>query len=183
MAHKLACADFTFPLLTHDQALKLIAMLGFDGVDIGLFEERSHLWPSWEFKDASQSARRLKGQLDDLGLKAADIFLQMDNDFTPYAVNHPDAVRRQKARDWFKKTLDYAATCGCHHITTLPGVHFAEEEYEVSFERAIKELQWRKVLKPPPLRPRYLDNLQTVEKLKSLQNGLSVLNLIERRNK
>ncbi len=143
MAHKLACADFTFPLLTHDQALKLIAMLGFDGVDIGLFEERSHLWPSWEFKDASQSARRLKGQLDDLGLKAADIFLQMDNDFTPYAVNHPDAVRRQKARDWFKKTLDYAATCGCHHITTLPGVHFAEEEYEVSFERAIKELQWR----------------------------------------
>ena len=41
MEHKLACADFTFPLLPHDQALALIAMLEFDGVDIGLFEERS----------------------------------------------------------------------------------------------------------------------------------------------
>lgn len=50
MQLKLACADFSFPLLSHDGALDLIAMLGFDGVDIGLFEGRSHLWPSRVFK-------------------------------------------------------------------------------------------------------------------------------------
>ena len=33
---KLACADFTFPLLPHDAVLDLIAVLGFDGVDVGL---------------------------------------------------------------------------------------------------------------------------------------------------
>jgi sugar phosphate isomerase/epimerase len=143
MAHKLACADFTFPLLTHDQALKLIAMLGFEGVDIGLFEERSHLWPSREFKDVEASARQLKRKLDDQGLRAADIFLQMDNDFQPYALNHPEAARRQKARDWFLKTLDFAANCGCRHVTTLPGVHFEEESYDASFTRAVNELQWR----------------------------------------
>ena len=38
MQLKLACADFTFPLLPHDRVLDLIAMLGFEGVDIGLFE-------------------------------------------------------------------------------------------------------------------------------------------------
>ena len=43
---KLACADFTFPLLPHDKVLDLIAALELDGVDIGLFEGRSHLWPS-----------------------------------------------------------------------------------------------------------------------------------------
>ena len=32
---KLACADFTFPLLLHDGALELIGLLDFDGVDIG----------------------------------------------------------------------------------------------------------------------------------------------------
>lgn len=143
MAHKLACADFTFPLLTHDQALSLIAILGFEGVDIGLFEDRSHLWPSREFKDVAASARRLKGKLDDQGLQAADIFLQMDNDFTPYAVNHPQAIRRQQARDAFLKTLEYAAGCACAHVTTLPGVHFEDEPYETSFARAVEELQWR----------------------------------------
>ena len=67
----------------------------------------------------------------------------MDNDFESYAVNHPEAARRQKARDWFLKTLDYAARCDCRHVTTLPGVHFEEEPYEDSFARAVDELQWR----------------------------------------
>src|SRR4249920_2006004 len=95
---KLACADFTFPLLEHDHALKLIAMLGMEGVDIGLFEERSHLWPSSEFAQIGKSAGLLKRKLDDVGLKPADIFLQMAPDFVPYAANHPDVARRIMAR-------------------------------------------------------------------------------------
>jgi sugar phosphate isomerase/epimerase len=143
ISYRLACADFTFPLLTHEQVLTLIAMLGFDGVDIGLFEGRSHLQPSGEFADVGASARLLKQKLADRGLLAADVFLQMDNDFTPYAVNHPQAGRRQQAREAFLKTLEYAAGCGCGHVTTLPGVHFEEEAYEVSFARAVEELAWR----------------------------------------
>jgi sugar phosphate isomerase/epimerase len=112
-------------------------------VDVGLFEERSHLWPSREFKNVRGSARRLKKKLDDLGLRAADVFLQTALDFRPYAVNHPQASRRRKARDWFLKTLDYAAGCGCKHVTALPGVHFEEEPYSDSFARAADELAWR----------------------------------------
>src|SRR5438093_178728 len=63
MKLKLACADFTFPLLPHERALDLIAMLDFDGVDIGLFEGRSHLWPSREFKAAEKSGARLGKEL------------------------------------------------------------------------------------------------------------------------
>ena len=74
MKLRLACADFTFPILPHDQVLQLIAMLGIKGVDIGLFEDRSHLRPSTEFKSVRRAARRLKKRLDDHGLVAADIF-------------------------------------------------------------------------------------------------------------
>ena len=143
MTHKLACADFTFPLLEHDQALRLIAMLGFEGVDIGLFEERSHLWPSREFEDVEGSARRLQARLEDKGLQAADIFLQVAEEFVPYALNHPEEKRRKKARDWFLMTLDYAAGCGCEHVTILPGVHFESESYGASLDRAVEELAWR----------------------------------------
>ena len=143
MEYKFACADFTFPLLPHDRALELIAMLEFDGVDVGLFEERSHLWPSREFRDTGSAARQLKRKLDDRGLRAADIFLQLAEDFAPCAINHPEAPRRQQARDRFLHTLDYAAECGCRHVTALPGVHFDTEPEATSLARAVDELAWR----------------------------------------
>ena len=143
MASPLACADFTFPLLSHAKVLQLIAMLEFTGVDIGLFENRSHLWPSREFAQLDQNARRLKDQLDAYGLVAADIFLQLDPDFMPYAINQPDAARRQFARDQFSQTLDYAARAGAHHVTTLPGVTFDDETSADSWQRALDELHWR----------------------------------------
>lgn len=139
----LACSDFTFPLLPHDGALQLVSMLGFEGVDIGLFEERSHLWPSREFHDVPRSAGRLKRKLDGFGLKPADVFLQTAMDFVPYAINHPKEARRRKARDWFLKTLEYAAECGCAHVTTLPGVYNEGESRADSFSRAVDELNWR----------------------------------------
>ncbi|MBL7127427.1 MAG: DUF1704 domain-containing protein [Ignavibacteria bacterium] len=45
----------------------------------------------------------------------------------------------------------------------------------------IQELQLRKVLHPAPLYPRYFKNAQIKNKLNLLRNGLTVLNLIERR--
>jgi len=143
MSTPLACADFTFPLLTHDQSLDLIAMLGFEGVDIGLFEGRSHLWPSKELADAAASGQAMAGRLDQRGLKCADVFLQMDNDFAAYAINHPQAERRQKARDWFERTLEYAAAAGSRHVTILPGVNAEGEDPASSWSRCCDELSWR----------------------------------------
>jgi len=140
---KLACADFTFPLLPHDKVLQLIGMLEFDGVDIGLFEERSHLWPSRQFEDVEKSAARLRAGLERHGLVAADVFLQMAPDFTPLAINHPEAERRARARDWFARTLDYAATVGAGHVTTLPGVFFPGRSQDDCWNRAVEELAWR----------------------------------------
>src|SRR5262245_17477552 len=119
MKYKLACADFTFPLLPHDRVLDLIALLEFDGVDVGLFEGRSHLWPSREFSNPARSGARLGRQLKDRGLRCADVFLQMNPNFVPYAINHPQVARRRHARDWFRRTLDYAAASGAKHVTTL----------------------------------------------------------------
>jgi sugar phosphate isomerase/epimerase len=143
MSYKLACADFSFPLLPHDKALQLIDMLDLDGVDVGLFEERSHRWPSREFEDVEKSARNLSSALARHDLLLADVFLQMAPDFTAYAINHPEAERRAHARDWFVKTLEYAAAAGARHVTTLPGVAFPEEPTGASWQRAVEELHWR----------------------------------------
>jgi sugar phosphate isomerase/epimerase len=143
MKLKLACADFAFPLLPHDKVLDLIAMLEFDGVDIGLFQGRSHLWPSKVFKSPIKSGKQLGRKLADRGLRCADVFLQMNPSFIPYAINHPGAARRRHARDWFLKTLEYAAACGAKHVTTLPGVYFDDEKPADSWQRSCGELAWR----------------------------------------
>ena len=143
MKLKLACADFAFPLLPHDHVLDLISMLEFDGVDIGLFEGRSHLWPSKEFKSLAKSGKALGRKLTDRGLLCADVFLQMNPSFIPFAVNHPEAARRRRARDWFLKTLDYTVACGAKHVTTLPGVNFENEKRADSWQRTCDELAWR----------------------------------------
>jgi sugar phosphate isomerase/epimerase len=141
---KLACADFTFPLLAHDTVLDLIAGMEFDAVDVGLFEGRSHLWPSREFANVERSAGALRGKLDDRGLRVADVFLQLDPDFVPYAINHPESSRRAHARSTFLKTLDYAVAAGSPHVTTLPGVYFENiEPRETSWGRSQQELAWR----------------------------------------
>ena len=143
MKLKLACADFAFPLLPHDRALDLIAMLGFEGVDIGLFQGRSHLWPSKVLRSPVASGKQLGRKLADQGLRCADVFLQMAPSFVPYAINHPAAARRQRARDWFLRTLDYAAAGGSKHLTTLPGVRFDQEKPADSWQRGCDELSWR----------------------------------------
>jgi sugar phosphate isomerase/epimerase len=141
---KLASADFTFPLLEHDKVLDLIAALELDGIDIGLFEGRSHLWPSREFENLARSADALRKKLADRGLAPADVFLQLAPDFVPYAINQPDATRRGAARDQFLRTLEYASRLGSPHVTTLPGVYFdGIESAADSWQRSQEELAWR----------------------------------------
>jgi sugar phosphate isomerase/epimerase len=143
MTLKLACADFTFPLLAHDKSLDLIAMLGFEGVDIGLFEGRSHLWPSRVFADLKSSAKELKKKLRDRGLALADVFLQTAPDFVSLAPNHPDLLIRRQAREWFSRTVEFTLECGGRHISALPGVAFDGEPEAESYERCRDELAWR----------------------------------------
>lgn len=143
MGFKFACADFTFPLLPHDNVLKLISLMGYQGVDIGLFQDRSHVQPSDVFDEPFKNGQLMGAKVKAEGLEVADVFLQLDLDFTPKAINHPDAAIREEAREAFLKLIEYAKGAESKHITCLPGVHFDGEDYEVSFARAKEELEWR----------------------------------------
>ena len=63
-------------------------MLGLTGVDIGLFEDRSHLYPSHVLADPKASSADLVARVTGKGLIIADIFLQTAG-FDTMTVNHP----------------------------------------------------------------------------------------------
>ncbi len=143
MNTKFACADFTFPLLPHEKSLDLIAMLDFQGVDLGLFHERSHVQPKEAFADIKGTAKKLRKELDKRKLQPADVFLQTALDFESTAINNPKESVRDFARDMFVKTLELAKQIGARHVTILPGVHFSGESFDESVARSSQELAWR----------------------------------------
>lgn len=144
-AHKIkySCADFTFPLLPHDKVLRLIKLLEFDAVDLGIFEDRSHHSPSHIAKDPVREGKFLAGQLSSLGLEAADVFLQTGADPPIAAANSPDQSIRTNNREIFLKTLEFTNALGCSHITGLPGVVHEGENFQEDWKRACTEAQWR----------------------------------------
>lgn len=138
-----SCADFTFPLLSHQHVLRLIKLLGIDAVDLGVFEDRSHNYPSHIAKDPVGIGKRLSRQLEAVGLEAADVFLQTGAEPPIAAANTPDESIRSKNRNIFLKILDYTCTLGCRHITGLPGVVHQGEILRDDWQRAVAETQWR----------------------------------------
>jgi sugar phosphate isomerase/epimerase len=143
MALKLSCADFSFPLLSHDQSLDVIAMLGILGVDVGLFSGRSHLHPEIELKQVSRRAKALAQKLAERGLDLADVFLIPGTSFAENAPNHPDAAVRAAAREQFRRAIEYVVLAGGKHLTALPGVFWPGELRSVAMQRCISELSWR----------------------------------------
>lgn len=139
----LSCTDFSFPLLEHDRALAVIALLGLHGADIGLFESHGHLKPSLELTKPAHNGKTLKRKLEAHGLRASDVFLQIAGDFAEFAVNHPEEKHRAFARKQFLRVLDYASAAGSEHVTILPGVFFENEPHATSVSRSANELAWR----------------------------------------
>jgi len=140
---KYSCADFTFPLLPHDKVLQLIKLLGIDAVDLGIFEDRSHNYPSTITKDPIHHGHKLTKQLQSLEMEAADVFLQTGAEPSINAANNPDRKVRTGNRELFKKMIEFAQALGCRHITGLPGVFHKGVDSGDDWNRALEEAQWR----------------------------------------
>lgn len=143
MPPKLAIADFTFPKLEWEQALRLARDLDIRAVDLGLFTGRSHLRPEELFGDLPGSAARVSAAIRSHQLEIADVFGQAALVAEDKAVNHPEAGERRSASEFFWQILDFSARCNARHLSLLPGVHFEEESYEDSLQRSVEELSWR----------------------------------------
>jgi sugar phosphate isomerase/epimerase len=138
-----SCAEYTFPLLPRSQRFGLLRMLGFEYVDIGLFERSSDLRPSQLAVDPKRFTRQLKASLTSARLRASDIFLQIGLDPTLSAANDPSPKVRSRNRTSFMQALDLCTALGCTHMTGLPGVRHAGLRVADEFALACKETAWR----------------------------------------
>lgn len=139
MSPRFACADFTFPLLPHDKALALLRLLDFAFVDLGVFEGRSHHYPSTLAEDPKRHADAMVASLRDHRLAASDVFVQTGTEPPIHAANTPDDEIRTRNRRVFDAMLDYARGLGCGHVTGLPGVRHDGVSESDDWRRAVDE--------------------------------------------
>jgi sugar phosphate isomerase/epimerase len=140
---KFSCADFTFPLLAHADALRLIRMLGCEGVDLGVFDGRSHLQPKEIMADPEGAVRRVKAMLAETRLVVSDVFLQTGPEPPEHAANDPDPAVRAANREMFDAVLGFCAALGCRHMTGLPGVWHPGVDTADDWKLAVGETRWR----------------------------------------
>jgi len=140
---RLGCADFTWPLLPHDDVLAHIARLGFDGVDLGLFGNRSHLRPEHVFRDVDRAARRVGQALEAVGLEAADVFLVPWTDLQRMAPNHPDQAEVEEGQALFSAILAFAHHIGAPGMTMNSGAVFDGDSPSTSLRRSAETLRRR----------------------------------------
>lgn len=140
---KFSCADFTFPVLERSAALRLIKLLGFDHVDIGLFARSTHFSPfNLQASPRSYTAQVLQ-DLDSAELQASDVFVQIGVDPSESAANDPSPAIHASNREVFKRSLEFCIALGCKHLTGLPGVFHAPASRDHDLSLAAEVAAWR----------------------------------------
>ncbi|MCX6895297.1 MAG: sugar phosphate isomerase/epimerase [Verrucomicrobia bacterium] len=143
LTNKFSCADFTFPLLPHDKVLALLRLLGMEGVDLGVFVDRSHVQPKDIVGNVPAAVKKMRASLAANGLVASDVFLQTGAEPPVRAANNPDTAVRNANREMFRRVLEFCAGLDCKHLTGLPGVWHANADKAADWQRAIEEARWR----------------------------------------
>jgi sugar phosphate isomerase/epimerase len=136
-----SCAEYSFPLLYRLQTLRLLQILEFEWVDIGLFERNPSFLPSELMEAPSKFIHAIREDLESSQIRAADVFLQIGRDPAESSANDPDPAVRARNREVFLRALEFCVALECAHLTGLPGVPHGESQRD--FALAAEEATWR----------------------------------------
>lgn len=140
---KFSCADFTFPVPDRVTALRLIKLLGFDYVDLGLFARSTHFSsPDLVASPRSYTTQVLQ-DLDAAEMRTSDVFLQIGVDPPECSANDPDRGVRAANREVFRRSLELCIALGCGHMTGLPGTFHPGVSREDDLDLAAEVCAWR----------------------------------------
>ena len=117
-----SCGDQSWAPLPHQSAVELIALLGFEAIDLVLGVNPRHLLASDVAVRPSSLAAELAPLLERHSLRVADVFVGPLGDFETLAPNHPDESQLAESRELFLAVVEFAeaARQSRHHTGARP---------------------------------------------------------------
>jgi len=122
MPIRLSCNDYAWPSLRHQTVLAVIDDLGYEGVDIGVFAEATHVTVSSVLGGPEQRAEQVRIDVEAAGLDVADVFLTSSMQLERLTPTSRHGNDEAELRTIFQATVEFAAALGAPGITLLPGV-------------------------------------------------------------
>ncbi len=132
---------FSFPLLSFEKALKLIALLDVAKFDVGLHGADAQITPEAAESDPAGLVERIRRAADSAGLRASDFFPTFGMGFRDRPVNTPEMSVRKNNVARFRAFVACARGIGAGGITLLPGVVWSDLGPERSFDLAVDGLR------------------------------------------
>lgn len=140
MTIRLSCSDYTWPNLRHRTVMSAISDLGFEGVDIGVFNTQTHVTVPAIVADPEHVADLVLRQTEEVGLLVADVFLTAHN--TLEALSPTSVIKGdwEELRDIFSALVKFATAVGSKGVTLLPGVIELGVTREEALDRSASRL-------------------------------------------
>jgi sugar phosphate isomerase/epimerase len=141
MPIELTCTSFSFPTLSFEKSLQLIALLEIPRFDVGAHLGGGHIDPVTVEADPGAVAERIRRAAGEAGLEASDFFPTLGHGFRDRPVNAIEARVRTENATRFRAIVECAAGIGAKGITLLPGVVWPELGQARSFEQSVAALR------------------------------------------
>ncbi len=135
------CVTFSFSALPFERAVRLIALLELERVDVDCYTGSTHVPASVVADDPGAAADRIRRATEDAGVGVSQLFFTFGQDFADRAVNAPDAAVRRANEGVMRALAACARRCDAHGLTTLPGVVWPDLGPERSLEIAMQALR------------------------------------------
>jgi len=102
--------------------MAIVADLGFEGIDIGVFHEASHVTLSSVRNDPARRGSEIAAAAHRNNLTVADVFLTASPDLSRLSPTSHHSGDQLELQDLFGDVLTFAQRSGCSGVTLLPGV-------------------------------------------------------------
>lgn len=181
MRIRYSCADYGWPSLQHRTVMAVASDLGYDGIDIGIFEEATHVKVS-DLKHWREKSARVSRDLNDKGLQCADVFLIPSADLSCLTPSHPDPQVQTDAIRIFEIAALLTRNLKAPGLTISPGVIHKGDTHQQALLRVSKALRARVEiasfhgleLSVEPHRGSLIDTAKKVEDLLDAVDGLTL---------
>ncbi len=135
------CVTFSFSALPFERAVRLIALLDLERVDVDCYMSSRHVPASEVAADPHAAAARIRRATEDAGVGVSQLFFTFGLHFADRAANSPDAAVQHENERITRAMATCARHCGAQGLTTLPGVVWPELGPERSLEMAARALR------------------------------------------
>jgi sugar phosphate isomerase/epimerase len=119
---RLSCADYGWPSVRLPTALAVISDLGFNGVDIGVFGDVTHVTVRSVTDDPAARAATVAADARGVGLDVADVFLTASLDLARVTPTSRYGDDQEELRRIFRAMVEFALALDAPGVTLLPGV-------------------------------------------------------------